>query len=175
MKQIRSVFLIVLPALTVLGVTGVRLFRYFAAERIMENGGTMNPDTVDGSETPTILDGDHTYADNEMLLQVISGTWSSEDGHYVIELDSDCRIKLLLDGEQLLDDPIQFVYLQPGIVQSTEFFLDTCVLQRKDGSPAGEITSFYHEAPDEDTDGRLILELDLADSSKTVEFKKQEK
>lgn len=75
----------------------------------------------------------------------------------------------------MLDDPIQFVYLQPGIVQSTEFFLDTCVLQRKDGSPAGEITSFYHEASDEDTDGRLILELDLADSSKTVEFKKQEK
>ncbi|UNT93068.1 MULTISPECIES: hypothetical protein [Allobaculum] len=108
MKQIRSVFLIALPALTVLGVTGVRLFRYFAAERIMENGGSMNPDTVDGSETPTIdgsetptiLDGDHTYADNEMLLQVISGTWSSEDGHYVIELDSGCRIKLLLDGEQ---------------------------------------------------------------------------
>ncbi|MFR7639456.1 MAG: hypothetical protein ACLUYS_07400 [Allobaculum sp.] len=52
MKQIRSVFLIALPALTVLGVTGVRLFRYFAAERIMENGGSMNPDTVDGSETP---------------------------------------------------------------------------------------------------------------------------
>lgn len=175
MKQIRSVFLIALLVLTVPGVTGVRLFRYFAAERLMENGGTMNPNAMDGSKTPTILDGDHTYADNEMLLQVISGTWSSDDGHYVIELDSDCRIRLSLDGEQLLDDPVQFVYLQPGIVQSTEFFLDSCVLQRKDGSPAGEITSFYHESSDEDTGGRLILELDLANSRKTVEFKKQEK
>ncbi|UNT95874.1 PA14 domain-containing protein [Allobaculum mucilyticum] len=132
MKRIRSAFLIALPALTVLGVTGVSLFRYFAAELIMENGGTMNPDDMDSSETPVILDGDHTYADNEILLQVISGTWSSEDGHYVIELDSDCRIRLSLDGEQLLDDHIQFVYLQPGIVQSTEFFLDSCVLQRKE-------------------------------------------
>lgn len=130
---------------------------------------------MDGSETPTILDGDHTYADNEMLLQVISGTWSSEDGHYVIELDSDCRIKLLLDGEQLLDDPIQFVYLQPGIVQSTEFFPGYLRIAEERWIPCGEITSFYHEALDEDTDGRLITELDLADSSKTVEFKKQEK
>ena len=175
MKKVLSVLLIALLALTVLAVTGVRLFRYFAADQIMENGGTMNPDDMDGSETPLILDGDHTYADNEMLLQVITGTWSSEDGHYVIELDSDCRIILSLDGEPLLDDHIQFVYLQPGSVQSTEFFLDCYGLQREDGSPAGEITSFFHEASDEDPSGRLIMEIALADDSKTVEFKKQEK
>ena len=175
MKKILSVFLIALLALTVLGVTGVLLFRHFIADRIMDNGGTMNTDYMDGSETPHILDGDHTYVDNEKLLQVITGTWASEDGHYVIKLNSDCRIILSLDGEPLLDDHIQFVYLQPGNVQSTEFFLDSCVLQRKDGSPAGEITSFYHEASDEDTGGRLIVEIVFADNSKTVELKKQEK
>ena len=106
---------------------------------------------------------------------MITGTWSSEDGHYVIKLNSDCRIILSLDGEPLLDDHIQFVYLQPGIVQSTEFSLDSYVLQRKDGSPAGEITSFFHEASDEDTSGRLIVEIALAGNSKTVELKKQEK
>ena len=92
MKKILSVFLIALLALTVLGVTGVLLFRYFVADRIMDNGGTMNTDYMDGSETPFILDGDHTYVDNEKLLQVITGTWASEDGHYVIKLNSDCRI-----------------------------------------------------------------------------------
>ena len=171
-EKILSVFLI---ALTVLGVTGVLLFRYIVADQIMDNGGTTNTDYMDGTETPLILDGDHTYVDNEKLLQVITGTWSSEDGHYAIKLDSDCRITLSLDGEPLLNDHIQFVYLQPGIVPSTDFSLDSCVLQRQDGSPAGEITSFFHEASDEDTSGRLIVEIALAGNSKTVELKKQEK
>lgn len=175
MKRILSVFLIALLVLTVLGVTGVLLFRHFVADQIMDKGGMMNPDYMDGTDDIHILDGDHTYVDNEKLLQVITGTWSSEDGHYAIKLDSDCRITLSLDGELLLDDHIQFVYLQPGIVQSTEFFLDSYVLQRKDGSPAGEITSFFHEASDEDTSGRLIVEIALAGNSKTVELKKQEK
>ena len=175
MGKILSVSLIALLALTDLGVTGVLLFRHFVADQIMDKGGTTNTDYMDGTETPLILDGDHTYVDNEKLLQVITGTWSSEDGHYVIKLNSDCRIILSLDGEPLLDDHIQFVYLQPGIVQSTEFFLDSYILQRKDGSPAGEITSFFHEASDEDTSGRLIVEIALAGNSKTVELKKQEK
>ena len=84
MKKVLSVLLIALLALTVLAVTGVRLFRYFAADQIMENGGTMNPDDMDETETPMILDGDYTYADNEMLLQVITGTWSSEDGQHPV-------------------------------------------------------------------------------------------
>ena len=95
-EKILSVFLI---ALTVLGVTGVLLFRYIVADQIMDKGGMMNPDFVDGTDDVHILDGDHTYVDNEKLLQVITGTWSSEDGHYAIKLDSDCRITLSLDGE----------------------------------------------------------------------------
>ena len=175
MKKILSVLLFALLALTVLSVTGVLLFRHFVADQIMDKGGMMNPDYKDGAEPVSVLDGDPTYVENEKLLQVIIGTWSSEDGHYVIKLSSDCHIILLLDGEPLVDDHIQFVYLQPGNVQSTEFSLDSCVLQRKDGSPAGEITSFYHETSEEDISGRLIIEIDLAGSSKTVELKKQEK
>ena len=174
MKRVK-IMLGVLAALTLVTLTGVGLFKHFVTDQIMDKGGMMNPDYVDGTDDVHILDGDHTYVDNEKLLQVITGTWSSEDGHYVIKLDSDYRITLSLDGEPLLNDHIQFVYLQPGIVQSTEFSLDSCVLQRKDGSPAGEITSFYHEVSDEDTSGRLIVEIDLADNSKTVEFKKLQK
>lgn len=174
MKRVK-IMLGVLAALTLVTLTGVGLFKHFVTDQIMDKGGMMEPDYVDGTDDVHILDGDYTYVDNEKLLQAITGTWSSEDGHYVIRLDSDCRIILSLDGEPLLDDHIQFVYLQPGIVQSTEFSLDSCVLQRKDGSPAGEITSFYHEVSDEDTSGRLIVEIDLAGNSKTIEFKKQEK
>ncbi len=134
MKKILTVLLIALLALTVLGVTGVLLFRHFVADQIMDKGGMMNPDYTDGTDDVYILDGDHTYVDNEKLLQVIMGTWSSEDGHYTIKLDSDYRIILWLDGEPLLDDHIQLVYLQPGIVQSTEFSLDSCILQKEDGS-----------------------------------------
>ena len=174
MKRVKAM-LGVLAALALATLTGMGLFKHFVIDQTMDKGGMMNPDFVDGTDNVHILDGDYTYVDNEKLLQVITGTWSSEDGHHVIKLDSDCRIILSLDGEPLLDDHIQFVYLQPGIVQSTEFSLDSCVLQRKDGSPAGEITSFYHEVSDEDTSGRLIVEIDLADNSKTVEFKKLQK
>lgn len=59
----------------------------------------------------------------------------------------------ILDGEPLLDDYIQFVYLQPGAVRSTDFSLDSYVLQRKDGTPAGEIAFFYHEVSNEDISG----------------------
>lgn len=47
MKKILSVFLIALLALTVLGVTGVLLFRYIVADQIMDKGGMVNPDFVD--------------------------------------------------------------------------------------------------------------------------------
>lgn len=36
-----------------------------------------------------------------------------------------------------------------------------------------ETTSFYHETSEEDTGGRLIMEIDLADSSRTVGSRKQ--
>lgn len=80
MEKILCVSLIALLALTVLGVTGVLLFRHFIADRIMDNGGTMNTDYMDGSETPHMLDGDHTYVDNEKLLQVITGTGQVRTG-----------------------------------------------------------------------------------------------
>ena len=65
MKKVLSVFLL---ALTVLGVTGVPLFRHFVADQIMDKGGMMNPDYMDETETTPILDGYHTYVANEKLL-----------------------------------------------------------------------------------------------------------
>lgn len=49
------------------------------------------------------------------------------------------------------------------------------MMQKEDGSPVGEIVSICHEVSGEDISGRVIVEIDLAGNSKTVEFKKQEK
>ena len=102
-----------ISALVVAGLLagGGLLWKHFVIDGTMDKGGMINPDFVDGTDDVHILDGDHTYVDNEKLLQVITGTWSSEDGHYAIKLDSDCRITLSLDGEPLLNDHIQFTYL----------------------------------------------------------------
>ena len=51
-----------------MGVTGVLLYRHFVADQIMDKGGMMNPDYMDETETTPILDGYHTYVDNEKLL-----------------------------------------------------------------------------------------------------------
>lgn len=175
MKKVVTVILIVLLALAILGAAGALLFRHFVTDMITDKGGMMNPDYADEADAGNIQDGDYTYVDNEKLLLMITGTWSDEDGHYVIKLDSDCRIVLSLDGEPLLEDNIQFTYLQPGTARSTEISLDSGILHGKDGTAAGEIVSFCHEPSDEDACGRLIMEIELADGSKTVEFKKQEK
>lgn len=155
-----------------LGMTGRLLFRHFVTDQITDKGGMINPDYVAGTDDVYIHDGDHTYVDNEKLLQMIAGVWSSEDSHYTIKLDNDYHIMLSLDSEQLLDTQIQFAYLQPGIAQSTELSLDSCILQKEDGASAGEITSFYHTTSEGDPSGRLIMEIDLAGNSKIVEFTK---
>lgn len=164
--------LIALFVLMALGMTGRLLFHHFVTDQITDKGGMINPDYVAGTEDIYIHDGDHTYVDNEKLLQMITGVWSSEDSHYTLKLDNDYHIILSLDSEQLLDTQIQFAYLQPGTAQSTEFSLDSCILQKEDGASAGEITSFYHTTSEGDPSGRLIMEIDLAGNSKIVEFNK---
>ena len=103
MKRVK-IMLGVLAALTLVTLTGVGLFKHFVTDQIMDKGGMMNPDYMDGTDDVYMQDGGYTYVDNEKLLQVITGIWSSEDGHYAIKLDSDYRIVLSLDGEPLLDD-----------------------------------------------------------------------
>ena len=75
MEKILSVFLIALLALTVLAVTGVLLFRYFAADQIMENGGTMNPDDMDETETPMILDKLDPQGNSAPMQQSVPQSW----------------------------------------------------------------------------------------------------
>lgn len=173
MKKVLLVLLIVLLVLAILCVTGVFLFRHFVADRIMDKGGMENPDYVPEDVQP--LDGDYSYAANELLLDKITGTWESADGHWTMALGEDYGVTLSLDGETVLEDTLQFTYLQPGEERCTELALSsgTNILRREDGSQAGKIASLWHEPADSDASGKLCVVLADADANEeTVEFTK---
>lgn len=173
MKKVLLVLLIVLLVLAILCAAGVFLFRHFVADQIMDKGGMENPDYVPEDVQP--LDGDYTYAANELLLDKITGTWESADGRWTMALGEDCGITLSLDGETALEDTLQFTYLQPGDERCTELALSsgTNILRRGDGSQTGEIASLWHEPADSDIHGRLCMVLTDTDANEeTVEFTK---
>lgn len=163
-----------LTAIAVLAVIilgGTLAFRHFVTDQIMDLGGMENPDYAGEPQQPEMLDGDGTYVDNEALLNVIAGTWVSEDERYVLTLQDDCRILLTRKGETVLDGQIYFTYLQPGEVQRTEFSLDSCRLGDDSTSAAWEISSLYHESGDDS--GRICMEVVYADgSSEMIKFEK---
>ena len=109
--------------------------------------------------------------DNEALLAEIRGTWTSGDGRYTLTIRDEGDIALSLEGETVLEDQLQFVYLQPGYVGSTEFSLDSYTLKRGDGTPVGETGAFRHESGE--NGGRILMEVSYEDGgSETVTFKK---
>ena len=70
-----------------------------------------------------------------------------------------------LDGETVMEDTLQFTYLQPGKVFSTEFDLSCCELKS-----GGRIDAFVHNASDE---GSGIIRMEIVyedDSRETVTF-----
>lgn len=59
-----------------------------------------------------------------------------------LSLDSDCRIRITMDGESVMEGSVSFTYLQPGTDRETELTLDSPCLERKDGTAIGEIVYF---------------------------------
>ena len=141
----------------VLLLGGALVFRHYIMARVPDIGGMENPNATD-PEVVHPLDGDFTYVNNGALLQVIVGTWESTDGGYAMTLDDDCHILITRDGETVLDDHIQFIYLQPGKVIHTDFNLDSRELKG-----VGQIVSLCHEAGD--NGGEILLEVTRADGS----------
>lgn len=111
------------------------------------------------------LDGAYSRVDNDVLLEQLAGTWESVDGHDVLLIDPDGGIRLLLDGVVVLEDTLQFSYLQPGFVAETEFGLDQWELTAPDGAVLGTIDSLRYE-----TGNGIVLE--TADGGKT-RFRKE--
>ena len=150
---------IVLAVLAVLFLAGAFARWYIVTYCTTDRGGMEDPNF---QGEPEMLDGDYTYVDNEALLTEIRGTWKSGDGRYILTIRDEGDIALSLDGETVLEDQLQFVYLQPGYVASTEFTLTA------DNVQGMEIRRFDHRFGD---NGGTIL-LELGDGSKTIEFQK---
>lgn len=102
----RMIWILLAGILVGLALSG--LYKHFVTDRIMDGGdGMENPDAA------FLLDGDHTYADNDALWPVLEGTWEGEDGRWQASISEESGIVLSADGETALASPPRF-YLSPA-------------------------------------------------------------
>ena len=114
------------------------------------------------------LDGAGTYVDNDALWSRISGDWVSADGHWMLRLEGEDSMTLLLDGETAAKTALSFTYLCPEPARETELSAETPQLRG-----GGEIASLTHGAGERG--GTLTLELLNPDEkTETVTFQKAE-
>ena len=156
----------ILLAGILVGITLSGLYKHFVTDQIMDGGNGMeNPDAA------FLLDGDHTYVDNDALWPVLEGAWESEDGRWQASISEESGIVLRADGETVLVSPLYFTYLRPGKVVWTELEVEEHELVTPGGVSLGKIKDFGHEAPDGEDSGTLTLT--LTDGSEgTVTFQK---
>ena len=158
----------ILLAGILVGITLSGLYKHFVTDRIMDGGNGMeNPDAA------SLLDGDHTYVDNDALWPVLEGTWESEDGRWQADIGEESGIVLSADGETVLASPLDFTYLRPGKVVWTELEVEERELVTPDAASLGRIKEFGYEAADGEGSGTLTLKLERPDESEeTVTFQK---
>lgn len=135
--------------------------------------GTKNTVTFEkAGEKPEVLDGCHTYVDNDVLMPAIAGTWTSADRRYTVLLDEDYGLTFWLDGESVLECSYIFSYLlprEPGEDDDTELSVDAYELAHSDGTVFGRMNSLFYD--EGDTADRLMLEIsDTGGVSETVEL-----
>lgn len=153
-RRVKVGLCVLVMALAIALLAAVGLYRHFAAEE------------------PTELDGAHTYADNEKLLGMIAGDWLSEDECFQLSIQADGTITIFRAGETVLEDTLQFCYLQPGDVPVTEFDLSTWALITKDGEALGTVEALRYENAG---NGSIVMKLeDTNGKIETIVFRKNE-
>ena len=163
----RMIWILLAGILMGLALSG--LYKHFVTDRIMDGGdGMENPDAA------FLLDGDHTYVDNDALWPVLEGTWESEDGRWQADIGEESGIVLSADGEAVLTSPLYFTYLRPGKVVWTELEVEKHELVTPEGVSLGRIADFGHEASDGEGSGTLTLTLS-GESEETVTLQKAQK
>ena len=162
----RMIWIFLIGVLAGIALSG--LYKHFVTDRIMDGGNGMeNPDAA------SLLDGDHTYADNDALWPVLEGTWESADGRWQADIGEESGIVLRADGETVLVSPLDFTYLRPGKVVWTELEVEERELVTPDGASLGRIKESGYEASDGEDSGTLTLKLERPDESEeTVTFQK---
>ncbi len=144
-----------LAVLPLLFFVGTALHRSFDRDLIME------------------MDGNYTYVDNAKLLECIAGSWLSQDGRFHLFIQIDGSISIEFNGTIVLEDTLEFSYLQPGYVASTEFELSQWELKDQEGIYIGTICFLRHEASDEDL---ISMKIETIDGNyETIVFEKSER
>ena len=119
------------------------------------------------------MDGNYTYVDNAKLLECIAGSWLSQDGRFKLFIQIDGSISIAFHGTTVLEDTLEFSYLQPGYVASTEFELSKWELMDQEGTYIGTICFLRHEASGEDLISMKIENID--GNYETIVFEKSER
>ena len=164
----RMIWILLAGILVGLALSG--LYKHFVTDQIMDGGNGMeNPDAA------FPLDGDHTYVDNSILWPVLEGTWESPEDGWQAVISEESGLTLRLDGETILETPLDFIYIPRKKIQDTGLMLDNRVLQKADGTELGRILDFYHCAVAGEDSGRLELTVDWSEAAdKMVELQKVE-
>lgn len=162
--------IIIVVGLAVLLLTMKLAYRHFVTDMIHDRGGM---EATTSTDTLEILDGDGTCVANDILLELLTGTWTSQDGVWVMSITRESAMTLTLEEETLLKTSLRFTYLQPGKVPGTDLFLDSVTLRHRDGTPIGEIVKMRHES--KEGSGTICVELKYRDdTSESLQFHKME-
>ena len=165
----RMIWIFLTGALVGIVLSG--LYKHFVTDQIMDGGNGMeNPD-----QNLFLLDGDGTYVDNSLLWPVLEGTWESPEDGWQAVINEEDGLTLRLDGETVLETPLDFTYIPRKKIQDTGLMLDNRVLQKVDGTEWGKILDVYHCAGAGEDSGRLELTVDWSEAAdKVVELQKVE-
>lgn len=168
-------------AVGAMAVIGALLYGILVSDRGKDEVNTGNQDpsghkdrdpgnNKDSEEEPFFYDGDFTYVDNEQLLSVIEGEWTSTDGVYQLVIGNNYEIVIFLKGEKVIEDTLHYTYLQPGYVSQTEFSIDASEIDLEDRNNPCEIVQFYHKA--DENRGMIYFVLKNKDGGEeTIEFR----
>ena len=163
----RMIWILLAGILMGLALSG--LYKHFVTDQIMDGGdGMENPDAA------FLLDGDHTYVDNDALWPVLEGAWESADDRWQADIGEESGIVLSADGETVLASPLDFTYLRPGKVVWTELEVEKHELVTPEGVSLGRIADFGHEASDGEGSGTLTLTLSGGSEGTVTLLKTQE-
>lgn len=129
---------------------------------------------------PEMLDGDHTYVDNDELFPILKGDWQSTDGRWGLTItesdDYDAHMVLTQDGETAMECGLSYTYLLPRREPHDSTALNpersSWQLTDGDGNSLGELIGLSHE--DGEGNGTLAMTLNREDETETVELYKCE-
>ena len=147
----RMIWILLAGILVGLAISG--LYKHFVTDRIMDGGNGMeNPDAA------FLLDGDHTYVDNDALWPVLEGAWESADDRWQADIGEESGTFSARTARPFWRPPSILPY--SGRARSSDGAgSGGARAVTPDGASLGRIKEFGYEASDGEGSGTLELTL----------------